>query len=166
MQQADERGPSAHDCCMCAGTSPTFAGFEAADDEFGTAMKLRDAGLSRQCRPMLPTAQKVHVRWINVGPLLRMLHWRLGMNFLVAMFLGLAFGWATYGMLGRPPVLTRRTALVVGAFAATVATQFYPIFNPHETGDVFRFAGFAWAALSSSVSIVIVNLVAGRISRA
>lgn len=88
------------------------------------------------------------------------------MNFLVAMFTGLAFGWVTYGLLGRPPVLTRKTALVIGAFAATVATQFHPISNPHETGDVFRFAGFAWAALSSSLSIVILNLAAGRSSRA
>jgi len=115
---------------------------------------------------MLPTAQKAHLRWVNLGPLLRMTHWRLEMNFLVAMFTGLAFGWVTYGMLGRPPVLTRKTALVVGAFAATVVTQFHPISNPNETGDAFQLVGFAWAALSSSFSIVILNLVATRISRA
>lgn len=88
------------------------------------------------------------------------------MNFLVALVTGLAFGWVTYGMLGHSPVLTRKTALVVGAFAATVATQFHPISNPSEAGDAFRLAGFAWAAVSSSVSIVILNLVAGRITRA
>lgn len=88
------------------------------------------------------------------------------MNFLVALVTGLAFAWVTYGMLGHSPVLARKTALVVGAFAATVATQFHPISDPLAAGDPFRLVGFAWAAVSSSLSVVILNLVAGRITRA
>jgi len=57
-------------------------------------------------------------------------------------------------------------AMVVAVFAATVVTQFHPISNPNETGDAFRLVGFAWAALSSSFSILILNLAAARISRA
>ena len=87
------------------------------------------------------------------------------MNFLIGMLTGLAFGWVTYGMLGREPALTRKTALLVGGFAAAVAAQFQPVFDPNGTGAALRLAGIAWAAIAGSFSIVTLSLVARRINR-
>lgn len=87
------------------------------------------------------------------------------MNAVIGIVAGLAFGWITYGMLGRDPVVTRKTALLVAAFAAAIATQFQPIFDPSGGGAALRLAGIAWAAFAGSLSIVTLRLLARKVGR-
>lgn len=87
------------------------------------------------------------------------------MNAAMGMLTGLAFGWVTYGMLGGGQTLTRKTALLVGVFAAVVATIFQPIFDASGTNAAFRLVGIAWAAFAASLAIIALSLVARRIGR-
>ena len=87
------------------------------------------------------------------------------MNLALGLLTGLVFGWATYGMLGSEPGVTRRTALLVGALAGTVATEFQPIFDPSGTGAALRVAGIAMAAVIGGGSIVVLSFSARKFGR-
>lgn len=84
------------------------------------------------------------------------------MNLMLGLLTGLLAGWVTFGMLAPEPALSRRTALVIGAFSAGIVTEFKPIFDASGTGGALSILGIVFACAIASGCIIALNMAARR----